>query len=445
MNVRAINETHDPDLRSFVASANDPGTNFPLQNLPFGVFRRVESDEPWRGGVAIGDAILDLAALRETELFLGEAGEALALASRAPLNDFMALGHDASHALRAALSRALAESSPARDLLETMLVPLPAVEYALPVHIGDYTDFYSSLHHATAVGRLLRPGGDALTQNYRWVPIGYHGRASSVVISNTPIAWPSGQRHRGGAGAPSFGPSERLDYEMELGLFVGRGNELGTRVAVADAESHLFGVCVLNDWSARDIQAWESQPLGPFLGKSFATTISPWIVTLEALAPFRAPWRPSDDAPVLPYLHDGLDIARAALDIRIATTLETATMHATAVADTTGYELARANYATAYWAPAQLIAHQTSNGCNLRPGDLLGTGTISGPEQHEAGSLLELSAGGRHAIAVGSGEERRFLQDRDRVTMRAWCVRDGYRTIGFGSAGGMVSMARHQG
>ncbi len=439
MNVRAVNETHDPELRSFVASANDPGTNFPLQNLPFGVFRRLGSDEPWRGGVAIGDAVLDLAALRESKLFWGEAGEVLALASRAPLNDFMALGHEASHALRVALGRALAESSPASDLVATMLVPLRDAEYALPVRIGDYTDFYSSLYHATAVGHLLRPGGEALTPNYRWVPIGYHGRASSVVVSNTPISWPSGQRRPSGAGAPSFGPSERLDYEMELGLFVGRGNELGTRVAVAEAESHLFGICVLNDWSARDIQAWESQPLGPFLGKSFATTISPWIVTLEALAPFRAPLRPFDYAPVLPYLHEGLDVERAAFDIRIAATLETATMHATSVADTTGYELARANYASAYWAPAQLVAHQTSNGCNLRAGDLLGTGTISGPEPHEAGSLLELSAGGRRAIPVGSGEERRFLEDDDRVTMRAWCVREGYRTIGFGTAGGIVS------
>ena len=439
MNVRDLNDTHDPELRSFVASANDPGTNFPLQNLPFGVFRRIDADESWRCGVAIGDAILDLASLFEAELFWGDAGEALAVAARAPLNAFMALGHDASHALRAALGRALGEHSPARDLVQSMLVPQRVAEFALPARIGDYTDFYSSLYHATAVGRLLRPDGDALTPNYRYVPIGYHGRASSVVVSNTPIVWPSGQRRPSGAELPTFGPSERLDYEMELGFFVGRGNELGQPIAVAHADAHLFGACVLNDWSARDIQGWEAQPLGPFLGKSFATTISPWIVTLEALAPFRAPWHAPTDVPVLPYLGDGLDVARAALDIRVATTLETRAMRATAVADTDGHEMVRANYATAYWAPAQLVAHHTSNGCNLRPGDLLGTGTISGPMPEEAGSLLELSVGGRQPISIGTGEERRFLEDRDRVTMRAWCVREGYRTIGFGTASGIVS------
>ncbi len=434
MNVRAVNETHDPSLRSWVASANSDHTDFPIQNLPFGAFRRAGTHEAFRGGIAIGDAILDLAALEESGIFWGDPAALLAVASRPPLNEFMALGHDATHVLRSALVRALSEGSPVRDRLEPMLVLQADAEMALPASIGDYTDFYSSIHHATAVGKLFRPDAP-LTPNYTWLPIGYHGRASSIVVSGTPIAWPSGQRVLPGDTEPVFGPSKRLDYEAELGIFIGRANALGSPIAIADAEAQIFGLCILNDWSARDIQAWEYQPLGPFLGKSFATTISPWIVTLEALAPFRAAWPQPQEPVVLRYLAER-DASTAAIDVRLSTSIASSLMRDRAMEDT---ELARASYASAYWTAGQLVAHHTSNGCNLRSGDLLGTGTISGPLPAEAGSLLELSKGGTRAIAIGAKQERRFLEDGDRIVMHADAMRENFQSIGFGFASGIVS------
>lgn len=433
MNVRDLNETHNPALRSFVASANEPGTDFSIQNLPFGVFRRCGTSEPFRGCVAIGDHVLDLAALFEAKLFWSDASEALAFAARAPLNDFMALGHDATHALRVALSRALSERSPVRDAIEPMLLAQSDCEMALPATIGDYTDFYSSIHHATAVGKLFRPD-EPLLPNYKWIPIGYHGRSSSIVVSGTPIAWPSGQRRVSGSDIPVVGPSDRLDYEAELGIFIGRASALGSPIRLADAEDHIFGFCILNDWSARDIQAWEYQPLGPFLGKNFATTISPWIVTLEALAPARVAWNAPGDPAVLAYLDHDEAASHAAFDIQIVTSLETARIRERQTAPS---ELARASYADAYWTPAQLVTHHTINGCNLRPGDLLGTGTISGPRPEQAGSLLELSAGGRSDVDLENGEVRRFLERSDKIVMFARTSSD--HSIGFGIASGMVS------
>ena len=434
MNVRELNETHDPSLRSWVASANVAATDFPVQNLPFGVFRRIGQDEPFRGGVAIGDAVLDLAALFEARLFWSDARDALAAAARSPLNGFMSLGHAASHALRVALSRALREDSPVREQLAPMLIARTACELALPAAIGDYTDFYSSIYHATAVGKLFRPD-EPLLPNYRWMPIAYHGRASSVVVSGTPIAWPSGQRRVSGRAEPLVGPSQRLDYEAELGIVIGRGNELGVPIPLATAEEHIFGLCILNDWSARDIQSWEYQPLGPFLGKNFATTISPWIVTLEALAPFRVPWTIPSEPRVLDYLDHAATASRAALGIEISAELETRTMREERRA---GIELARASYADAYWTPAQLVAHHTLAGCNLRPGDLLGTGTLSGPSSAKAGSLLELSDGGKRDVAIGALETRRFLEPGDRVSMRARASDGNAVAIGFGIASGVV-------
>jgi fumarylacetoacetase len=296
MSTLRLNETHEPGLRSWVDSANVPGHDFPIQNLPFGVFRRAGSTQSLRGGVAIGDYILDLGAAHDAGLFEGMAAQA-ALAAREPqLNALMAAGEGAWSALRLALSRALRRGSSARAALQSTLLAQPEAEYALPARIGDYTDFYSSIYHATAVGRLFRPN-EPLTPNYRWLPLGYHGRCSSIAISGQEFARPCGQHLQAGQEGPALGASERLDYELELGLYIGPGNALGTRIGIDEARSQLFGVCLLNDWSARDLQAWETVPLGPFLGKSFATTISPWIVTLEALEPYRLPWRRSAQDP----------------------------------------------------------------------------------------------------------------------------------------------------
>jgi fumarylacetoacetase len=323
--------------------------------------------------------------------------------------------------------------------LGPMLVAARLSEFALPVHVGDYTDFYSSLHHAMAVGKLFRPS-DPLSPNYKWLPIGYHGRASSVVVSGTPVIWPSGQRKPAGALAPDFGPSRCLDYEAELGIVIGRGNALGAPVALDVAEKHIAGVCILNDWSARDIQSWEYQPLGPFLGKSFATTLSPWIVTLEALAPFRLAWPEPSDPVVLPYLRDGLCAGTAAIDVCIATRLGTSVMR---TAHEPAFELARSSWADAYWTASQLVAHHTSNGCNLRPGDVLGTGTLSGPLATEAGSLLELTAAASRSIALPNGQQRRYLELGDCIEMTAFCESADARRIGFGYASGVVTPFEH--
>ncbi|MCK6433254.1 MAG: fumarylacetoacetase [Aquabacterium sp.] len=437
-----LNETHDPALRSWVASAQEPGCDFPLQNLPHAVFRRVGSNEPWRGGVAIGDQVLDLAAALTSGAFdavPAAAREALADAALPALNALMARSPEDWSALRLALSRALREGAAAQARLAPALVPQAQVEYTVPARIGDYTDFYTSVHHATNIGRLFRPD-QPLMPNYKWVPIGYHGRASTIGVSGQAFMRPQGQTLPAGATRPAFGPCQRLDYELELGLYIGAANAPGEPIAIGQAERHLFGICLLNDWSARDIQAWEYQPLGPFLSKNFATTVSPWVVTLEALAPFRVPFvRPDEDPQPLPYLDDAEQRRAGALDIQLEVWLETTTSRG---AGRGAMRLSRTSYRHAYWTPAQLVAHHSVNGCALQPGDLLGTGTLSGPTPGEAGALIELTRGGREPLALPDGSTRTFLQDGDAVILRGWCEAPGAVRVGFGECRGCVLPAR---
>jgi fumarylacetoacetase len=437
--VIVLNETHDPGHRSWLASANDPDGDFPIQNLPFGIFREARSSAGYRGGVAIGDHILDLARAADSAAFDGAALGALRAASEASLNALMLQGGDAWSALRLALSRNLREGSAAEAALRGCLLPQSAAEFDLPARIGDYTDFYASIHHATAVGRLFRPD-NPLFPNYRWLPVGYHGRASSIGVSEQAVRRPQGQVLRAGAHEPALLPSARLDFELEVGIFIGIDNPLGEPVPIDRAERHIFGICLLNDWSARDVQAWEYQPLGPFLAKSFATTISPWIVTVEALAPYRtAVPRTGDEPPSLGYLSSAHMRSAGAVDMHLAVYLESARMRESGLAPAC---LARSNFRHAYWGMGQLVTHHTVNGCNLRAGDLLGSGTLSGPLPTEAGSLLELTQGGTIDLQLPSGETRRFLSDGDRVILRAYCERSGFARIGFGTASGSVLPAR---
>ncbi|MEO8136871.1 MAG: fumarylacetoacetase [Betaproteobacteria bacterium] len=422
---RNIDETHDPALFSWVESANDPATDFPIQNLPFGRFR-LAKEAAWRIGVAIGDQVLDLlqAGLTDTE----------------DMNRLMAWGSGARHALRLAVSRGLRLGYALQSALEPCLIPQVDVEMGVPCAIGDYTDFYTSIHHATAVGRQFRPD-HPLLPNYKWVPIGYHGRASSIIASGHPVVRPSGQSKAPDAAAPSFGPSRRLDFELELGAFVALPNPLGTPVSMRSAEEHLFGLVLFNDWTARDIQAWEYQPLGPFLSKNFASTVSPWMVTLEALAPFRAPFVRTDGDPApLPYLDAPLNREHGAVDVRLEVLLRTAAMRK---AHAPAQRLMQSNFRDSYWTLAQLVAHHTVNGCNLQPGDLFGTGTQSGPQPGQGGSMLELSLGGKQPMTLANGEQRSFLEDGDTVILRGRCERQGYRGIGFGDCAGTVLPARH--
>ncbi|MCS6996654.1 MAG: fumarylacetoacetase [Casimicrobiaceae bacterium] len=436
----SINDTHDPSLRSFVASANEPGTDFPIQNLPFGVIRRAGSKEEWRGAVAIGDQALDLAAVAKLHLLSGLAAQAIQAAAEPTLNRFMEMGPEAHSALRAALSRLLAEGSPQEAVLRGCLIPLSEVEHAVPARIGDYTDFYASIHHATNVGRLFRPE-NPLLPNYRWVPIGYHGRASSIRVSGQRFPRPVGQVCPPGQSRPSLQASQRLDYELELGLFIGAGNVLGEPIPIEQAERHIFGLCLLNDWSARDLQAWEYQPLGPFLAKNFATTISPWIVTWEALAPFRAPFeRAAGEPEPLPYLSSLSNTVTGALDLRLEVHLETARMRA----EGRPPERLSATRLTEsmYWTFAQLVTHHTVNGCNLQPGDLLGSGTLSGPTPGSQGALIELTEGGKRPLTLANGETRIFLEDGDAIMLSAWAEREGFVRIGLGSCRGELLPAR---
>jgi fumarylacetoacetase len=431
----AIGATHDPALRSWVETANDAAGDFPIQNLPFGIFRRARRSEPFRAGVAIGDRILDLQALHGRRIVRGPAAAAIEACTDSSLNRFMSMGPSAASNLRAALSQILRDGPLGNPELAADLVKQSEAEYKLPAVIGDYTDFYASIHHAQAVGRLFRPD-NPLTQNYRWMPIAYHGRTSSIGVSGQDFHRPLGQSLPAGATSPVFGPSRRLDFELEVGIFIGAGNRQGTPIPVQQAEEHVFGLCLLNDWSARDIQAWEYQPLGPFLGKNFATTISPWIVTLEALAPFRGPSvRPASDPQLLPYLDHEESRTTGAFDLTLEVFLQTAGMRAAGMAPA---RLLGSNFKHSYWTVAQMLAHHTVGGCNLQPGDLLGSGTQSGPTPPEAGSLLELTAGGSRPMLLPNGESRLFLQDGDLITLTGCCERAGFARIGFGAAAAQV-------
>ena len=415
--------THSPRLASWVESANAPGCDFPIQNLPFGMFRPKGTKAAPHPGVAIGDQILELSAL----------------APFRNLNELAALGRPVWRELRKVLSRALSDPKQAKRLAKSLL-PMKKAELFVPVTIGDYTDFYTSSFHATNIGRLFRPD-NPLLPNFKWIPIGYHGRASSVVISGTPIVRPNGQTMAPSAAAPSFGPCQRLDYEVELGFVVGPGNALGKPIPIARAMDHLFGVVLLNDWSARDIQAWEYQPLGPFLAKNFATTVSPWVVTMEALAPFHAPAfaRPEGDPKPLPYLADAGNEARGHLDIRVEMYLRSQKMRREKVR---AHRVSSATYASCYWTPAQIVAHHACGGCNLAPGDLLGSGTISGPDEGSQGALIEITRGGKQPLALPGGETRAFLADGDEITQRGYCERAGFARIGFGEATGSIRASR---
>ena len=430
-----LNATHDPRLTSWVASANGGQTDFPIQNLPFAVFRRLGSSEAWRGGVAIGDQIVDMAAAVAAGVFSGAAEAPARAAAQSTLNDLMQMGPQPSSDLRQALSKTLQTGSAQEIALRACLVPQAEAEYRVPARIGDYTDFYTSVHHATNIGKQFRPD-NPLLPNYKWVPIGYHGRSSSIGVSGQQFKRPRGQTMAPGADAPVFKPCARLDIELEMGVFVGQPNELGEPVGIEQAEDHIFGIVLFNDWSARDIQGWEYQPLGPFLSKNFASTISPWIVTLEALAPFRAPFaHPADDPQPLPYLSSPANAEQGAFDIELEALIQTPRMRA---AGTAPARLCLTNYRHAYWTAAQMVAHHTVNGCNLQPGDLLGTGTLSGPTLDSACALIELTTGGKNPVQLPGGETRTWLEDGDTVVLRGWCQRPGAARIGFGECAGTV-------
>jgi fumarylacetoacetase len=434
----SIGRTHEAALRSWVASANGH-PEFPIQNLPLGVFVPPGGGMP-RGGIAIGDRIVDLAVALSSGLFYGLAADAAGAAGGATLNPLLALGSAPRRALREQLSALLQvdgeQASHARNLGDRLLPLAQECTLVLPVAIGDYTDFYAGIHHAVNVGKLFRPD-NPLLPNYKHVPIGYHGRASSIRLSGTPLKRPSGQTKPADVESPEFGPSKRLDIELEIGIWVGPGNTLGAAVPIGEARDHIAGFCLLNDWSARDIQAWEYQPLGPFLAKNFMSTVSPWIITPEALAPYRIaqPARAEGDPRPLPYLWDEADQAEGAFDITLEVLLSSAKMREQGVAP---MRFSASNMRHLYWTAAQMLTHHASNGCNLQPGDLLGTGTISGPTRDSMGSLLEATDGGKVPLLLPSAEKRTFLEDGDEVILRAHASRAGFATIGFGECRGLV-------
>jgi fumarylacetoacetase len=439
----AIDETHDPQRQSWVAAANERGCDFPIQNLALGVFRRQGGAELPRGGVAIGDRILDVGEAHRAGLFDGAARQAAAAASDTTLNRLMGLGPAAWNALRQAVSALLRaggeDEAERRRRCDSLLVPIAQAELFVPAAVGDYTDFFASIYHATNGGRINRPD-NPLMPNYKWVPVAYHSRASSVVASGAEVKRPNGQTNPAGSAAPQFGPCRMLDYEAEIGFYIGPGNKRGEAIPLDRAEDHIFGYCILNDWSARDIQSWESAPLGPFLGKSFATMVSPWIVTTAALAPFRIPatTRPPGDPAPLPYLASPADQSAGGVDLSIEVLLRTERMRREGAA---AYRMSLGTMRDLYWTPAQMVAHHTVNGCNLNPGDLCGTGTVSGPEKPSWGCLMELTTRGRDRIDLPNGEMRTFVEDGDEIAMRARCERDGYVGIGFGECRGVVSPA----
>jgi len=437
-----IDETHKATLTSWVTSANAPGQDFPVQNLPLGVFRQ-RNGERRRIGVAIGDMILDLDATVGAGLLEGlHPGLRSACRSYA-LNALFALGRGDLLTLRHAVSRMLRadtlEGAAAAAQHATILRDSADCMLTVPAEIGDYTDFYASVHHATNVGALFRPD-NPLLPNYKWIPIGYHGRASSIVVSGTPVRRPMGQVRPDAEAPPVVAPTRSFDYELELGAFLGHGNAMGTAIPLSEAESHVMGVCLVNDWSARDVQAWEYQPLGPFLAKNFATSVSPWVVTMDALAPFRAPLaaRADGDPEPLPYLHDIADRTMGGIAVTLEVLLCTAQMRAAGAAPV---RISRGDARQLYWTFAQMVTHHTMNGCNIRPGDLIASGTVSGPSADERGCLLELTRRGQDPLTLPSGEVRTFLADGDEVVIRGWCERDGYQRIGLGEVRGVVTAA----
>lgn len=429
-----MNETHNPQLTSWIPSANIPGNDFPIQNLPFGVFRKKVTGLH-HIGVAIGDQVVDITAARNEGLFNGLAEEAAEACSGDTLNRLLSLGHTHWSELRKRLSVLLSDTEE-RGKVERCLVPMAAVEMQLPVAVGDYTDFYASIYHATNVGSMFRPD-NPLLPNYKYVPIGYHGRASSIVVSGTPVQRPSGQTKSDDAPAPVFGSSKQLDYELEVGFFVGPGNELSKPIPISEAEHHIFGLCLVNDWSARDIQKWEYQPLGPFLAKNFATTISPWIVTLDALEPFRCPAfaRPADDPTPLPYLDSAANVMTGGVNITLEVFLRSRKMREE---KSGAFLVSSGSFKEMYWTIAQMLTHHASNGCNLRPGDLLASGTVSGPMKESRGCLLERTWRGTEPLQLPSGEKRTFLEDGDEVTIRGYCERSSAVRIGFGECRGVI-------
>jgi fumarylacetoacetase len=413
-----LNETHDPAQRSWIAAANAQGADFPIQNLPYGVFS--SGDLAPRCGVAIGDRILDLAAVEAAGLLRPDA--AATVFDRAALNDFLGLGPAAWHATRRRIWQLLrADESALRDdtaLCATALVPIAEARLHLPVFVRSFTDFYASRHHASNVGTMFRGADKALPPNWLHMPIGYNGRASTVVVSGQPIRRPWGQLKGAADDAPRFGPSARLDIELELGAIVGQPSPMGQPVTTAEAAAMIFGYVLLNDWSARDVQVWEYQPLGPFQSKAFATSISPWIVTAAALAPFRIA-APAPEKELLPYLREtGPGLYDIALEVTLAPAGRAPTV------------ISRTSYRHMYWSAAQQLAHHAAGGCAMCAGDLLGSGTISGPTRESCGSLLEITWNGRDPVAVDGGE-RRFVEDGDTVTLSGWCEAPG-RHIGFG-------------
>jgi fumarylacetoacetase len=429
-------ETHDPARQSWVASANGH-PDFPIQNLPFGVFSPRGAGP--RGGVAIGEGILDIAGLCTTGLLTGEAARAAEAASGATLNPLLALGAGPRRALRGRLSELLAIGSSAEAQLRPLLYEASDCTVGLPCAIGDYTDFYVGIHHAMNIGKQFRPD-NPLLPNYKYIPVGYHGRASSVRPSGVAVRRPNGQTKAPDAASPSFGPCQKLDYELELGVWIGPGNSLGEPILVGQSAEHIAGYCLLNDWSARDFQAWEYQPLGPFLSKNFTSTISCWIVTPEALAPFRIaqPARLEGDPAPLPYLLDPADQASGALDLDLEVLLLTPALWERGLSP---HRLSNSNACHMYWTAAQMVTHHTCGGCDLRSGDLLGTGTISGPDAGSFGSILEATLGGRQPIVLETGEERRFLEDGDEVFFHARATREGFVSIGFGECRASIQPA----
>jgi fumarylacetoacetase len=435
-----VNRTHDPALRSWVSSAHGD-TDFPIQNLPLGVFRAVGSTDAPRCGIAIGDQIFDLGAGAALGLFTGIARDAAEAASNSSLNRLMALGPGPRAELRTQASAVLAADSPSHrkdpGLARRVLISMADAELLTPAEIGDYSDFYASVHHATNVGSMFRPD-NPLLPNYKWIPIGYHGRSSSIVVSGTPVRRPRGQIKPADAAEPVYTATRALDYEAEMGCFVGVASPLGTPITIEAAEAHLFGLVLVNDWSARDIQSWEYQPLGPFLSKSFATTISPWVVTLEALEPFRVPpfQRPPGDPEPLPHLDAASVRSRGAIDVVVEVYLSSETMRHGGLQP---MRVSRSRLADLYWTVAQMVTHQASNGCNLRAGDLFASGTISGPTKDARGCLLERTWRGAEPLALPSGEQRSFLEDGDEVILRGFCERAGAARIGFGECRGSVT------